>query len=55
MHGIAESLVLWISIKLMANELDFVKNAVGVATIFVPEEKVALIIKFVPTKGQSIL
>ena len=55
MHSIAESLILWVSIKLVANEFDFVKNAVGVATIFVAEEIVAMVIKCVPTKGQSMI
>jgi len=55
LHGIAESLVLWVSIKLVADELDFIKDAVGVTTVFVAEEIVALVIKSVPTEGQSIL
>jgi hypothetical protein len=55
LYGVTESLVLWISIKLVADELDFVKDAVGVSTVFVAEKKVALIIKLVPTEGQSSL
>ena len=55
LHGIAESLVLWVSIKLVADELDFVKDAVGVTAVFVAEEIVALVVKRVPTEGQSIL
>jgi hypothetical protein len=55
LHSVTESLVLWISIKLVADKLDFVKDAVGVSTVFVTEEIVALVIKRVPTEGQSSL
>lgn len=55
LHGIAECLVLWVSLELVTDELDFVKDTVGVTTVFVAKEKVAPVVKCVPAESQSSL
>jgi len=53
LHGIAECLVQWVGIELVTDEFDFVKDTVGVAAVFVSEEKVAPVVKRTPAEGQS--
>ena len=53
LHGIAECLVQWVGIELVTDEFDFVKDMVGVAAVFVSEEKVAPVVKRIPAEGQS--
>lgn len=53
LHSITKRLVLGISIKLVAEELELIEDTVGVPAILIPEEIVALIVKRVPIRGQQ--
>lgn len=53
--GETELLVLRILIKLLAEELDLVKNAVGVIAIAVTEQEAALVIELIPLLGAGRL
>jgi len=55
LHSITESLVMWISIELVAEELDFIKDTIGVTPVFVAEEEVTVVVKRIPAGYQSSL
>jgi hypothetical protein len=46
--GLGELLVLWVSVELLADELEFVSDTVSVATVAAAEEVVAVIVDLVP-------
>ena len=55
MDSQAEGLVLRILIELVPNELEFIKDAIGVISITITEEELSLIIKGIPLLSGSIL
>src|ERR1700712_4015041 len=55
LHSGGESLILWVIVELITDELEFIGNAIGVATIFVTEKEVALVIERVPCISGGIL
>jgi hypothetical protein len=48
-------LVLRVSVKLLANELELVGDAVGVATVAAAEETVAVVVDLVPFLVAAVL
>jgi len=55
LHGLTKGLVLWISIELVTQKLELVKDAVSVAAIFLTKEIVAMVVERIPLFGRSIL
>jgi hypothetical protein len=55
LHGVGQSLVLWILVKLIAHELELVHNTVGVVSVSIAEEEVSLIVEGVPLVGGLVL
>lgn len=54
-HGGSESLVLRVSVELLAQELELVNDAVGVVLVAVAEEEVAVVVQAVPLLGRLVL
>ena len=55
LDSVAESLVLWVRIELLAQEVKLVQNAVGVISVAVAEEELSLIVQAVPLLGGGVL
>lgn len=54
-HGLAKLLVLSILVELVANELELIGDAVGVATVLLAQKVIALVVKLVPFLVGSVL
>lgn len=53
--GLGELLVLWVGIKLLADELELISNAVSVATVAAAQEVVAVVVELVPLVVAAVL
>jgi hypothetical protein len=52
---LGELLVLRVSIKLLADELEFISNAVSMASVTAAEEVVAIVVELVPLSVEAVL
>lgn len=55
LHGLTKLLVLWILIKLITDEFEFIDHAVGVVTVTIAEEEAAFVVQLVPLLSSRVL